>query len=816
MNILNRLAKNIKNSDKNKKFNVEFNKSKCLFENTNIENEKAIKKLKNILDNNDINDINDNLKSKIYCYYAIALNNNNNNNNEIVNEIINYFQLSTKFNKKNYKAWHYYALVNFKFYEFNQNISYANNAIIGLTKSVCIGDKNLSKVIQDLLRLIDIWFQVGKNSDSNELIKKSFSEINIESWLLVIPQLLARLGTNNETLRNSLLEILKKIGKSHPRSLNYQLIVMCKNQKRKKDAELILNDMKNEHENLIKECELIINELNRCALLLHEEWKEVIEESFKLFQGKDIKGMLKYLQEVNNKLEKKPETLNEVHFYQLYRKDLKEAKNYLDNYSQTKDEVYIKQALFIYYNIYKSILEENKSIFKSLYLENISPKLYNFKESEIEIPGIYRSNSNIIKISGFNKILTILSSKQHPRRLKMYGSDKKEYIFLLKGHEDLRQDERAMQLFGLVNSLLSNDADTKVLNLYIKRFPVLALSHNTGILGWVPNCDTLYQLIKEYRITNKIKINIEQEIMTFIYPKHKFATFLTKLYIFKYILQNTQGLDLYKVLWIKSKNAETWLDHRTNYSRSLAVMSMVGYILGLGDRHMRNIMLDRISGNIFHIDFGDCFEVAMKKERVPFRLTRMLVKALEVSGIEGMYKFTCENVMRVLRQNKDSLIQLLTAFVHDPLISFRLLIPLIMKKHNQFDINLKKEKSDENFEKNISNIRNSKNINVNDNLNLIHKFSDDKMEKNEEGFEKRRKGKIERQLYLQFEENEVESDNLNKIAILVLKRIIDKLQGTDFGEDDILSINQQVERLINQATSHENLCQNYIGWCPFW
>jgi FKBP12-rapamycin complex-associated protein len=165
--------------------------------------------------------------------------------------------------------------------------------------------------------------------------------------------------------------------------------------------------------------------------------------------------------------------------------------------------------------------------------------------------------------------------------------------------------------------------------------------------------------------------------------------------------------------------------------------------------------------------------------------------------------------MRVLRQNKDSLIQLLTAFVHDPLISFRLLIPLIMKKHNnQFHINLKKEKSDENFEKNING--NNKNINVNnDNLNLTHKFSED-------GFEKIRKSKIERQLYLQFEENEVESDNLNKIAILVLKRIIDKLQGTDFGEDDVLSINQQVERLINQATSHENLCQNYIGWSPFW
>lgn len=36
---------------------------------------------------------------------------------------------------------------------------------------------------------------------------------------------------------------------------------------------------------------------------------------------------------------------------------------------------------------------------------------------------------------------------------------------------------------------------------------------------------------------------------------------------------------------------------------------MVGYILGLGDRHPSNLMLDRLSGKILHIDFGDCFEV---------------------------------------------------------------------------------------------------------------------------------------------------------------------------------------------------------------
>ena len=46
-----------------------------------------------------------------------------------------------------------------------------------------------------------------------------------------------------------------------------------------------------------------------------------------------------------------------------------------------------------------------------------------------------------------------------------------------------------------------------------------------------------------------------------------------------------------------------------------------------------------------HIDFGDCFEVAMKRnkfpEKVPFRLTRMLVKAMEAAGIDGHFRHTC-------------------------------------------------------------------------------------------------------------------------------------------------------------------------------
>ena len=57
---------------------------------------------------------------------------------------------------------------------------------------------------------------------------------------------------------------------------------------------------------------------------------------------------------------------------------------------------------------------------------------------------------------------------------------------------------------------------------------------------------------------------------------------------------------------------------------------------------------------------------------------------------------------------------------------------------------------------------------------------------------------------------------MNQIVKIVLERVSDKLKGTDFNKNEELKINVQVQRLIRQATSHENLSQSYIGWCPFW
>ena len=827
MLVLNRLQNNLLNSSPDVTTRVKLEIGRCLHDDYHDSNNlnKAVKELENII--NDIislhgDKIDDKLKSNIYCCYGVwcAEKIGNVFNKDEVNKILKDLELSTKYNINNYKAWHSYALLNYKFFESEKKLlhtNYAINAIEGFTKSICIGGSNISKILQDLLLLINIWFQIGNEEYIDKLMNEKIDIISIDCWLLVIPQLLARINVTNPLIRKTLILLLKKIGLKNPRSLTYPLTVLhnSKSKTRAEAVSLILEEIKKEHPKLFKECELIINELNRCALCLHEQWSETIEEGAKLFfQSKDPKGSAKILLELHQKMKAKPETMNEIHFYQSYKGNLNAAYKLIQDYLENNNYTSFKEAWDIYHTIFRS-MSINFSNFEILDLKSISPALFQFQESEIEMPGIHQGGINgiensIIKISSFNRHLTVLNSKQHPRKIVLYGSDGKEYPFLLKGHEDIRQDERVMQLFGLINALLSKDSDTRKKNLFIKRYSVIPLSHNTGIIGWVSNCDTLHQLIKDYRNRNKVRVNIEHFLMAKFHPKFDSALKHVKLEVFKHALNNTLGIDIYKVLWNKSQNAEDWLERRTNYSRSMAVMSIVGYILGLGDRHPSNIMLDRVSGKVIHIDFGDCFEVAMKREKfpekVPFRLTRMLIKAFEIGGIEGAYRITCENVMRVVREHKDSLNVILAAFVHDPLISFRLLIPLIMKQaknKNKSDVDnekddIKKEEKEENNEKVMDEIINNS-------------------KKDENELEKKRIGSDERQLYNELEEkDDIESDDLNQIAKIVLERISDKLNGTDFNKNEELKVKEQVKQLIDQATSHENLSQSYLGWCPFW
>lgn len=431
----------------------------------------------------------------------------------------------------------------------------------------------------------------------------------------------------------------------------------------------------------------------------------------------------------------------------------------------------------------------------SLELQYVSPELKNVHDLDLAVPGTYQSGKPVIRIQSFNTVATVISSKQRPRKLSLRGSDGAQYDYVLKGHEDIRQDERVMQLFGLVNTLLATDPECLKRHLNIQRYAAMPLSTSSGLLGWVPNSDTLHVLIREYRESRKILLNIEHRIMLQMAPDYDGLTLMQKVEVFGYALDNTTGQDLYRVLWLKSKSSEAWLDRRTNYTRSLGVMSMVGYILGLGDRHPSNLMLDRITGKVIHIDFGDCFEVAMHREkypeRVPFRLTRMLTFAMEVSNIEGSFRTTCEHVMRLLRSNKESLMAVLEAFVHDPLLTWRL--------------NTRESPVENAVDRRPSVVVQDRRPSV------MGGDPETNSERPGSSYRPRQRHSISQA----GAQDPVEREVQNARALQVLGRVKEKLTGSDFRQRE-LPVEEQVEKLIWQATSLENLSVHYIGWCSFW
>lgn len=60
----------------------------------------------------------------------------------------------------------------------------------------------------------------------------------------------------------------------------------------------------------------------------------------------------------------------------------------------------------------------------------------------------------------------------------------------------------------------------------------------------------------------------------------------------------------------KHKVPLAWYDMRLKYARSAATTSIVGHIVGLGDRHLSNILIHKTTGEVVHIDLGIAFDQA--------------------------------------------------------------------------------------------------------------------------------------------------------------------------------------------------------------
>lgn len=723
-----------------------------------------------------------------------------------VHDVIDAYERATTYHQDWYKAWHSWALANFEVVTALTTQAKRQNAglpaslvadhvvpaVQGFFKSIALSS---SSSLQDTLRLLTLWFAHGGDSEVNTVILEGFNDVSVDTWLEVIPQLIARINQPVPRVRGSIHRLLAEVGKAHPQALVYPLTVTMKSNvvRRSESAGQIMEKMREHSPKLVQQADLVSHELIRVAVLWHELWHEGLEEASRLYFGdQDIEGMFATLNPLHDLLIAGPETLREISFAQSFGRELQEAQHWCNVYRQSGETGDLNQAWDLYYSVFRRIARQLQNIM-SLDLTYISPRLKAAKNLDLAVPGTYQSGKPITSITNFTQTMTVIPSKQRPRRMSMQGSDGVLYEFCLKGHEDIRQDERVMQLFGLVNTLLNHDGESFKRHLNIQRYPAIPLSQQSGLLGWVPNSDTMHNLIKEYREHRRILLNIEHRIMLQMAPDYDNLTLMQKVEVFSYAMDNTTGKDLYRVLWLKSKSSESWLERRTNYTRSLATMSMVGYILGLGDRHPSNLMLDRITGKIIHIDFGDCFEVAMHREkypeRVPFRLTRMLTFAMEVSNIDGSYKISSEAVMRVIRDNKESLMAVLEAFIHDPLLNWRL-------THR-----------DEPNEPSFPSERRQ---------SIVGDIETAQQERPRGNSYRVRRLSALQAGVLDAQEGANDREVQNARAVQVLNRVKDKLMGNDFKADQQLNVEQQVAKLVAQATNVENLCQHYIGWCSFW
>ncbi|XP_003702936.2 serine/threonine-protein kinase ATR isoform X1 [Megachile rotundata] len=298
-----------------------------------------------------------------------------------------------------------------------------------------------------------------------------------------------------------------------------------------------------------------------------------------------------------------------------------------------------------------------------------------FRQLHLPSKGVSLENHNPfslkwVHISGIEDNVAIMPSLQRPRRITLRGSDGREYLFMCKPKDDLRRDFRLMEFNDIVNKYLQNDPESRQRRLYIRTYSVVPLNEECGLVEWVPNLvgfrPIIISLYKERGIAISNR-ELRSMICTLKDPLEK----KRKVFLEQLLPRHPSVLgDWFRLTF---PDPYGWYEARTAYIRTTAVMSMVGYILGLGDRHGENILFDSKCGDCVHVDFnclfnrGELFEWA---ERVPFRLTHNMVDAMGPLKIEGPFRRACEITMRVLRQQSSTLLSVLTPFVYDPLVSW--------------------------------------------------------------------------------------------------------------------------------------------------
>ncbi|XP_076766848.1 DNA-dependent protein kinase catalytic subunit isoform X2 [Xylocopa sonorina] len=360
---------------------------------------------------------------------------------------------------------------------------------------------------------------------------------------------------------------------------------------------------------------------------------------------------------------------------QMHKSKIKDLQN-----SRSKD---FERRLDAMIQNISQLLQRRKDRLK---LKDYSPWLCNFPEKDIEIPGQYTGNRKPMpqyhtKIIKFEPTVKVMRSMRKPIRITMIGNDAKEYHFLTKFGEDLRQDQRLQQLFNIMNKTLHADATCKQRQLSVDTYQVIPLSKTVGLIQWVDNTRSLQELINFNKTKQDESISIMYgkwiqdaapnkkgyEIYKEAVLKYKAAKVIAKMNEF---ISKTEWDSLRKTLTVLCPSVESFVTMRRNFITSYATMCIAHWILGIGDRHLENTLVTVDSGRCLGIDFGFAFDAGVNQripELMPFRLTSQILGLLKPFTENDLLGMTMVHVLRTLRNDQGPILSCMDVFVHEPL-----------------------------------------------------------------------------------------------------------------------------------------------------
>ncbi|XP_017063687.2 serine/threonine-protein kinase ATR [Drosophila eugracilis] len=270
-----------------------------------------------------------------------------------------------------------------------------------------------------------------------------------------------------------------------------------------------------------------------------------------------------------------------------------------------------------------------------------------------------------IYISGFQESVLVLRSAAKPKKLTIRCSDGQDYDVLVKPKDDLRRDARLMEFNGLVKRYLHQDAPARQRRLHIRTYAVLPFNEECGLVEWLPNLAS-YRSICMSLYAQRGQVMSGRQLHQLAVPLNESIERKREVFTKKLIPAHPPVFQE----WLRQRfvTLHSWYEARNTYIRTVAVMSMVGYILGLGDRHGENILFADSNGDAVHVDFNCLFnqgELLAYPEVVPFRLTHNMTVAMGPLGVEGSYRKCCEITLRLLKQETKTLMSMLRPFVYD-------------------------------------------------------------------------------------------------------------------------------------------------------